>query len=81
LKINDAKLSITANFYEIGGHSLMTIKLLAALREQFDLEISVNQIFECETISKLADLIDDLLLRKMLNDLQENAKFHSEGTL
>ncbi|KZN30564.1 hypothetical protein N480_06285 [Pseudoalteromonas luteoviolacea S2607] len=81
LKVDSSKLSVTVNFYEIGGHSLLTIKLLAAIREQFDLEIAVNQIFEFETISKLAGLIDDLQLRKMLSDLKESAEFKSEGTL
>nr|WP_282098765.1 non-ribosomal peptide synthetase [Pseudoalteromonas sp. MMG013] len=81
LKIESSKLSVTANFYEVGGHSLLTIKLLAAIRELFDLEVTVNQLYEFETISKLAGLIDDLLLRKMLSALKESAEVKSEGTL
>ena len=51
-------LSVTDNFFEIGGHSLILIRIVARIKKQFSVNISIESIFENPTIRKLAALID-----------------------
>lgn len=52
------KVSVLSNFFELGGHSLLGIKLIAALKTQFDITMTIRELFEAQTIRKLAGLID-----------------------
>ena len=46
------------NFFEIGGHSLLATRVIARLREIFNLEVPVRSLFEMPTVSELAAHID-----------------------
>ena len=41
------------NFFDLGGHSIGAMKLVAAARQR-GLTITLNQIFECDTLADLA---------------------------
>ncbi|HKQ08678.1 MAG TPA: amino acid adenylation domain-containing protein [Blastocatellia bacterium] len=45
------------NFFEIGGHSLAAMQLVAKVRERFSVELNIRHIFEAPTLCGLADLI------------------------
>lgn len=55
LGFND--LSITDNFFEIGGDSIMTIQVIAKVRKE-GMAISPSQLFEYQTIEELASFVD-----------------------
>lgn len=42
------------DFFQQGGHSLLSIRLVSAIRSQLGIEISVAKIFEHSTVEKLA---------------------------
>lgn len=46
------------NFFEIGGHSLLAMQVLAAVRERLHIAISLRQFFNAPTIAALAELIE-----------------------
>jgi acyl transferase domain-containing protein/acyl carrier protein len=50
-------VGIHDDFIELGGHSLLAIELTARLREAFHIELPLKAIFECPTVSALANLI------------------------
>lgn len=50
--------SVTDNFFDLGGHSLLAMQLIAQVREQFQLEVSLQRLFEYPTIAQLAAYID-----------------------
>ncbi|UPW84182.1 non-ribosomal peptide synthetase [Lysinibacillus sp. Ag94] len=50
-------IPIDTSFFEIGGNSLNAVKLLGAIEETFDININISDIFEMQTIKKLAELI------------------------
>ncbi|ALM92269.1 MULTISPECIES: non-ribosomal peptide synthetase [Alteromonas] len=47
-------ISVDANFFEIGGHSLLGIRLASACREKLDVELPLKVLMEGPTIRALA---------------------------
>jgi len=54
------QVSVQDNFFEIGGHSLLTTQLLFKISELFHCELSLRSLLEKPTIEKIADHIDGL---------------------
>ncbi len=52
-------ISVNDNFFHIGGHSLLATQLVSRIRDAFDVEIPLRQLFEQPTISFLARLIEE----------------------
>jgi len=54
------QIGIHVNFLELGVHSLMTLRVISRLREAFEVELSVKNIFDSPTIAELAETVDTL---------------------
>ncbi len=50
-------ISIHSNFFDIGGHSLMAVKMIAQVKNIFGCEIPLASLFQSPTIAQLADVI------------------------
>jgi acyl carrier protein len=55
-----AQADINTTFFEQGGHSLLAVKVLAVLRETFQMDLSLSIFSKRDTIAALADYIDAL---------------------
>jgi len=55
------------SFFDLGGHSLIATKLVAALRNAFGVDVGVREIFELATVAALADHIDNLDILETLD--------------
>lgn len=53
-------ISIDDNFFELGGHSLTATRVNTRLRQQFDLDLPLQRLFEYPTLATLATHIDAL---------------------
>ena len=53
------KIGTEDNFFDLGGHSLLAAELMFRLQEQFEVELSLINIFTCPTVAKQAQLICD----------------------
>jgi amino acid adenylation domain-containing protein len=54
--LNLDRVSVLDNFFEIGGHSLIAIKLIARLR-QAALKVDVRDVFAASTLAELAAVV------------------------
>ena len=52
------KISVTSNFFELGGDSLCSLRLISDIYTKFSVKLAVKDIFACSTIKKLAEYID-----------------------
>ncbi|MFK4099096.1 amino acid adenylation domain-containing protein [Streptomyces sp. NPDC019531] len=53
-------LSVTDNFFDLGGDSLKAVRLAAVLRRETGVEIPVSELFQAPTIRSLALLLTQL---------------------
>ena len=50
---------ISKSFFQLGGNSLLTMRLLARLRQTFHLDISLQDIFKNSSIEEIAKLVNN----------------------
>jgi acyl-CoA synthetase (AMP-forming)/AMP-acid ligase II/acyl carrier protein len=61
LGVEEATLSIKADFFDLGGHSLKALKLMSLLQKSFGLKNDVRFVFENLTIEQMALIISVLI--------------------
>ncbi len=50
------RVGVRDNFFELGGHSLLLTRLIVRLRETFDVDLPLQDVFERSTIAELAEV-------------------------
>jgi amino acid adenylation domain-containing protein len=58
------QVGVHDDFFELGGHSLLAAKLVAELRERYQVELVLQKLFLLPTIEHLASQIEEELSRK-----------------
>ena len=58
------QVDVTANFFALGGHSLVGAQLIARVRREFQIEMSLRVLFETPTVAELSLEIERLLALK-----------------
>ncbi|EAR30811.1 probable peptide synthetase protein, partial [Pseudoalteromonas tunicata D2] len=52
-----SKVSMSANFFDLGGHSLMLMRLLTEIKEKWMVELAISEVFDCQCLANLAELL------------------------
>ena len=53
------EIDLDSDFFAMGGNSLIAMKLLSQLRETFDVEISLTDLFMTSTIREMKELLEE----------------------
>jgi amino acid adenylation domain-containing protein len=56
--LNIEKVSVHDNFFEVGGNSLLTVRMVSRIEQKFSKTLSVAMIFESPTIEQLSIFLD-----------------------
>ncbi|MBN8523119.1 MAG: acyl carrier protein, partial [Rickettsiales bacterium] len=56
LGLPEDKVSIHDDFFRLGGNSILAIKLVSKLNKELSSQISVKDIFEIKSVSKILEL-------------------------
>ena len=52
------KISVNDNFFEIGGNSILTVRMLSSVKRKLGTDVNISQMFAQPTIAYLAAFID-----------------------
>ena len=58
------------NFFNLGGHSLLATQLIARIRDQLKVELSLSKVFEYPILKELANYLDTYLWINSSDDSQ-----------
>lgn len=72
LKISKKNLDIFKSFFSFGGDSINTIQLVAQIRREFDCDITVKDVFIKTNLKYLAQLIDEKIIDKKINNQRKD---------
>jgi phthiocerol/phenolphthiocerol synthesis type-I polyketide synthase E len=53
-------VGVQDNFFEIGGNSVIGVKLIAKLAEQLSVAVAVTTVFRCPTVAQMTTAIESL---------------------
>jgi amino acid adenylation domain-containing protein len=59
--LDQESVGIDDNFFDLGGHSLLATRAIGRVRQQFDLQLTVRDIFEAPTVLGLAERVQAAL--------------------
>ncbi|MEM7130985.1 MAG: SDR family NAD(P)-dependent oxidoreductase [Chloroflexota bacterium] len=73
-------IGIHDDFFELGGHSLIAVRLLAKMKKMFEVNISLDILFEAPTIEKLSQLINAKQQQNNIHpiDVKQTGIMHSD---
>jgi len=74
LRLPPEAISANADFFQLGGDSLIAIKQLTKIMSCFQLNLEIQAIFEFPVLSDLAEHIDALKSVFLLDESTESAE-------
>jgi acyl carrier protein len=64
------RVGIDDDFFDLNGNSLVAVQLVARIREQFQVDLTVAGLFEARTVRALSGQIEELIV-EMLGSLSD----------
>ena len=53
------------NFFDAGGNSLMATRVVARLRQQFDIDLPLRRFFDAPSVAGVSRVVEELLIRQI----------------
>ncbi len=74
-------IGIQDNFFELGGHSLLATEIIFKVRDQFKIDIPMNNLFEEPTIANIAAYIETVKLTASNKEVASTEDNREKGEL
>jgi acyl carrier protein len=68
------RVDVEANFFALGGHSLLGIQLISRVRDSLGVELSLRTVFESPSVAELSTEIERLLCAKLESMSEEEVQ-------
>jgi amino acid adenylation domain-containing protein len=70
------RVGVFDSFFKEGGHSILAVRLISLLHEEFELDLSIRLIFERPTIAGLAEAVEEQIRAEIdaLSDAELSAE-------
>ena len=75
------RVGIHENFFELGGHSLLLTQLLVQVRDTFQVDLSLGNLFEAPTVLRLAERIEAARQAKSFTSDRDFVALRAEAVL
>jgi amino acid adenylation domain-containing protein len=72
LDLPDKSISITANFFQLGGHSLLIIRLIEKINQKFAIRLPMNIIYKAPTLSGQSLMIEGVVNAINTSEVSDN---------
>lgn len=73
-----ASLQADDNFFEIGGHSLLALQMASRIRNLFQVNLGLHNVFEAPTVALLARRIESAMSEKAQAQAQSQSRSRKE---
>jgi acyl transferase domain-containing protein/thioesterase domain-containing protein len=74
------RVGVNDNFFDIGGHSLIAVRLFRMIRQAYAVDLPISVLFEAPTIAACAELIGDSTVKSENSDDPAAAKDEPPAT-
>ena len=61
-------ISVDDNFFLIGGHSLLGMQLLVRVRQLYDVDLTLRELFASPTVRRMAAIVEEKLIEMCIRD-------------
>ncbi len=59
------RVGVEDDFFELGGDSLRSLRIIMRIKEAFDVSVTPREVLTARSISVLAELVEDAILREL----------------
>ncbi|WDV44634.1 amino acid adenylation domain-containing protein [Clostridiaceae bacterium M8S5] len=73
------RIDLNDDFFDLGGNSLNLVELMILIRQEFDINISVNKLFSSPSLYSMASVIDSITAKEIDGD-QIYGIYNEKGT-
>jgi amino acid adenylation domain-containing protein len=67
-------VGIRDNFFKVGGHSLLAMRLVSRIRDAFQIDLQMKSIFEAPTIEQLAKVVESRVIEQVQQLSEQEAE-------
>jgi acyl carrier protein len=81
LNVELEKLSASAHFFKLGGHSIQIMRLISQIKKSFTVDIDMSKVFEISQLNELAAFIDQSTTEQDFDGMVKLTKVGHDETL